>query len=215
MKSCTSREILRISGQQSTRVFRHQGESLVVERAPADMCDESVVAQHVAEARRCRPHAEIVFLAVALAVGIRIESPDPSQSAAGGRTCKNPRPSEYRGRSAGAMPGRWQSRPMGGNSASGLFRQKTGNEHISALFENGVTVPMRGSLSAHRRILSSQPAVTIVSELSSSTSRSGCSTMPRLAVATKPRFSGLRNSSRHGARSGRHFAEIGGDSRLG
>ena len=45
-----------------------------------------------------------------------------------------------------------------------LSSQKRGNEQTSALFENGVTVPIRGSGAAQRASASSHPAVTIVSE---------------------------------------------------
>src|SRR5438128_9662546 len=51
-----------------------------------------------------------------------------------------------------------------------LFSQNRGYEQISALFENGVIVPMVGSDSAQRLSASSQPPATMVSELSRMTS---------------------------------------------
>ena len=60
--------------------------------------------------------------------------------------------------------------PGSAPSGHGLSSQKRGNEHISALFENGVMVPMRGSVAAQCMMASSHPAVTIVSELSRMTS---------------------------------------------
>ncbi len=80
---------------------------------------------------------------------------------------------------------RERARATGSGSAPtghGLFSQKRGNEQISALFENGVMVPMRGSVAAQCMIASSQPGVTIVSELSSTTSaRDSC--MPAVGGA--------------------------------
>src|SRR5437773_10892952 len=74
----------------------------------------------------------------------------------------------------------------------GLLTQKRGSEQVSALFENGVIVPIRGSEAAQRDNLSSQPRVTTVSELRSTTSASSrASAMPRFAVSVKPRFVGL------------------------
>ena len=67
----------------------------------------------------------------------------------------------------------------------GLSSQNRGNEQISALLVNGVIVPMQASVAAQCMIASSQPAVTIVSELSRMTSaRDSC--IPRFAVPVKP-----------------------------
>src|SRR2546430_11568873 len=84
------------------------------------------------------------------------------------------------------------------SSAAGqeLLTQKRGSEQISALFEKGVIVPMRGSDAAQRASLSSQPAVTTVSELRSTTSAPGrASRMPRFAVSVKPRLLSLASSA--------------------
>src|SRR5450755_1129641 len=73
-----------------------------------------------------------------------------------------------------------------------LFSQKRGSEQISALLENGVMVPIKASDCAQRASLSSQPRVTIVSELSRTTSApSRAKPMPRLAVSVKPTLSRL------------------------
>jgi hypothetical protein len=62
------------------------------------------------------------------------------------------------------------------------------------LFENGVIVPMRGSVAEQCMMASSHPALTIVSELSRITSaRDSC--MPRFAVPVKPRFLSLRSTT--------------------
>src|SRR6185295_82937 len=60
--------------------------------------------------------------------------------------------------------------PASRSSGQALSSQKRGNEQISALFENGVTVAIAGSDAAQRNIAASQPWVTIVSEFSSTTS---------------------------------------------
>ena len=78
--------------------------------------------------------------------------------------------------------------------AHGLSSQKRGKEQISALFENGVIVPIVGSVAAQCSSASSQPRVTIVSELSSTTLAPD-SCMPRLAVPVKPRLRSLRSST--------------------
>jgi len=75
-----------------------------------------------------------------------------------------------------------------------LSSQNRGNEQISALFENGVMVPVRVSVAAQCMIASSQRAVTIVSELSRITSaRDSC--IPRFAVPVKPTFCALRSNT--------------------
>src|SRR6185369_6644851 len=73
------------------------------------------------------------------------------------------------------------------SSGKGLFSQKRGNEAISALLENGVTVPMDGSLAAQRQSRSSQCGPTIASEFSSTTSARD-RPKPRFAVPVKPRL---------------------------
>ena len=74
-------------------------------------------------------------------------------------------------------------------------------------------VPMRGSVAAQCMIASSQPAVTIVSELSSTTSaRDSC--MPRLAVPVKPRLRSLRNSASCGCARVSSSAKQLGDARV-
>ena len=85
-----------------------------------------------------------------------------------------------------------------GSAGTAAARHSSGNEQISALFENGVIVAMRGSDAAQRSIRSSQPAVVTVSEFSSSTSPAQ---RPNAAftVPTKPRLSRWRTTrSRHG-----------------
>src|SRR5205809_985301 len=81
----------------------------------------------------------------------------------------------------------------------GLSTQSCGNEQISALFENGVIVPMRESVAAQCRKALNQAPVTTVSELSNTTSAEELA-MPRLAVAMKPRFRSLRRSATCGRR---------------
>ncbi|HTK99013.1 MAG TPA: hypothetical protein VL379_13355 [Pseudomonadales bacterium] len=80
-----------------------------------------------------------------------------------------------------------------------LFVQNAGKEQISALFEKGVTVAIRGSEAAQRRNASSHPAVTIVSEFSNTMSDSD-SAMPRFAVAVKPELCWLRCSAMRSSR---------------
>src|SRR2546421_2869857 len=65
--------------------------------------------------------------------------------------------------------------------AMGLSMQRRGKEQISALFEKGVIVPIRGSVEAHSRRAPSQSPATIVAELSSTTSADELA-MPRFAV---------------------------------
>src|SRR4029078_4432867 len=110
----------------------------------------------------------------------------PSASIAVRRTnMQNPTPvgrSGYVGTAASAS-----ARATGvGSRSSGhaLFAQKRGNEQISALFENGVTVAIAASEAAQRVSAESQPGVTIVSEFSSTTSAVEC-IIPRLAVPVK------------------------------
>src|SRR2546422_3477252 len=96
----------------------------------------------------------------------------------------------------------------------GLFAQNRGSEQISALFENGVMVPMRTSDAAQPDNRSSQPRVTTVSELSSRMSASRrASAKPRFAVSVKPVFFSLASSvtrKRRRARSPEKYARIAG-----
>src|SRR4051812_42754534 len=93
--------------------------------------------------------------------------------------------SGYVGTAARASAARTGSGSSPGNQA--LSRQNSGNEQISALLDHGVMVPKDGFDAAQRSSASSHPAVTTVSEFSSTTSaRESC--MPRLAVPVKPRF---------------------------
>lgn len=73
---------------------------------------------------------------------------------------------------------------------NGFGLQNAGYEQISALFENGVTEPMRPSPAAHCSIRSRKPGVGKVSEFSSSTSPT-VSARARLTVPTKPRLQAL------------------------
>ncbi len=152
-----------------------------LERTLAQVHDERVVAEHVAKARLHGAHAEVVLLAVAVP---NAGSKTPIASISARRTQKQkPTPvgsSGYVGTAARASAARVGS----GSASSGqaLFTQNRGNEQISALFENGVIVPMRGSAAAQRRSASSQPAVTMVSELSSTTSSRA---MPQPAVGRR------------------------------
>ena len=123
------------------------------------MCsDEGIVAQHVAIARRGRAHAEVVLLAVAqpehrIEVADRVEqrAPDVHAESDAGRQVGIGR---HRGLRAAPAPCGSGSR-AGGHA---LFSQKRGSEQISALFENGVIVPMVASDCAQRASASSQPA---------------------------------------------------------
>ncbi len=110
-------------------------------------------------------------------------------------------------RSSAVTSGSW-SLPGG----QGLLAQKRGSEQISALFENGVMVPMRGSDAAQRASLSSQPRVTTVSELSSTTSAPArASRMPRFAVRVKPSLRALRSRVTCGSRARAQSGEVGPD----
>jgi hypothetical protein len=66
------------------------------------------------------------------------------------------------------------------------------------LFENGVIVPMRGSLVAQRRSACNQSPATTVSELSSTTSARDRA-MPRFAVCVKPRLRSFDSNSSSGS----------------
>jgi len=72
-----------------------------------------------------------------------------------------------------------------------LLTQNRGKEQISALFENGVTVPIDGEEAAQRASALNQSLVTTVSELSRTTSARDKS-IPRFAVCGKPRLRRLR-----------------------
>src|SRR5437667_12479748 len=84
------------------------------------------------------------------------------------------------------------ARAMSDGSRSGghaLFSQNRGKEQISALFENGVIVPIRVSDAAQRARASSQPWVTMVSEFKRTTSAAGrAHARPRFEVRVNPRF---------------------------
>ena len=75
-----------------------------------------------------------------------------------------------------------------GSSGTGLFSHNAGNEQISALFDHGVIVAMRGSLAAHAAMRCSQPVVVTVSLLSSTTSASPHSANVRFTLPMKPRL---------------------------
>src|SRR5688500_13833674 len=81
-----------------------------------------------------------------------------------------------------------------GCSGGGLGSQKRGYEQISALFDHGVAVAIRGSAAAHAASRCSQPGVTTVSELSSTTSASPVSANAALQLAGKPRFVARRTT---------------------
>ena len=181
--------------EQRGRVLRHQRVLLLRERAAAGVQDERVVGDDVAPARRARR-------ACTGRSPRRSPRRTPGRSrrsrraARGARTCRSPRRSAGRDRSA-PRPRRTRARPARDRRrrATRCSRRSAGTSRISALFENGVIVPIDGSVAAQRRSASSQPSVTIVSLLSSTTSRRD-SPMPRLAVPVKPRLRVVARAAR-------------------
>ena len=130
------------------------------ERSP--MCSTNASSHSTLRKPAARgAQAEVVLLAVALR-----RTPDrrrrSRRSARGARRGRSPRRSAGRDRSA---PPRARAprapAPDRRRRATGCSRRSAGYEQISALFENGVTVPIRGSDAAQRTSASSQPAVTI------------------------------------------------------
>src|SRR5258708_265631 len=181
--------------EQQRHVALGEIDALIAERAAAQVQHERVLAEHVAVARRRRAQAEVVFLAVAQAER-RVECADRVEQRAADVEAEPDSRRQLRiRRHCRALQRRDQ----------GLLAQKRGSEQISALFENGVTVPIRASDAAQRDSLSSQPRVTTVSELSSTTSASSRdSAMPRFAVSVKPRLVGLASSVTCGNRRARN-----------
>src|SRR6056297_623560 len=77
-----------------------------------------------------------------------------------------------------------------GSSGTGEALQNVGSDAISPLLVKGVIEAIMGSDAAQRLMRRSQSPAGMVSELSRTTSRPPDSRIPRLAVATKPRFWG-------------------------
>ncbi len=199
--------------EQQRHVARAELGLLAGERLPARVRDERVVGEHVAPSRARRAQAQVVLLAVAQPER-HVEHADCRRAARGGRTCRSRRPSAGPDRS-GPRPRRAPRAPVRGRCrpATALFTQKRGNEQISALFENGVIVPCRGSVAAQCMIASSHPALTIVSELSSTTSaRDSC--MPRLAVPGEAEVALVAQQDHLRVRTPLEFAEVLRDPRI-
>ncbi len=168
---------------------------LLRERAPAGVHDERIVGEHVAPAGARRPQAEVVLLAVARAER-RIEHADRRRAARAAGTCRSRRRSEGPDRSAPPPP-RAPRRTGSGIAPRGpgiVLAEARERADLGVVRERRDRADARDRSPRNACSASSQPRVTIVSELSSTTSaRDSC--MPRLAVPVKPRLRSLRSST--------------------
>ena len=127
------------------------------ERTAADVHDERVVGEHVAPAGARGAQAQVVLLAVAQAERQVEDADRVDQRAADEQAEADAGRQVGIGRHGRRGERRAHRLRIARRRGHGLFSQKRGNEQISALFENGVIVPMRGSVAAQRSSASSQP----------------------------------------------------------
>ena len=200
--------------QQKRHVARPELGLLPDEGSAAGMHDERIVREHVAPSCARGAQAQVVLLAITRAED-RVEDAHRVEHRAAQEEAEADAGRDIGVRRARPPPQSPQRRRRDrARSGHGLSSQKRGNEQISALFENGVIVPIVASVAAQCRSASSQPRVTIVSELSRTTSeRDSC--MPRLAVPVKPRLTSLRSSSTCGCAKPLEFGEVRRDGRIG
>ena len=120
------------------------------ERAAARMHDERIVGQHVAPAGARRTQAEVVLLAVTRAER-EVERADRVDRRAAHEHAEPDAGRQIGIRRHRGIRERAARTGFGSRSCGhGLFSQKRGNEQISALFENGVTVAIAASEAAQR-----------------------------------------------------------------